>query len=135
MEVLGFSVDDQLDGARRQQAEWDVSPGSDGPVTSMSRVQRLLAEERNSPELADTDGMACATPEVEIPPPSDQEDEQRRMKRDKVFGILMAKVAEATTRGLAPSDLERLEILLSKHVDVFREDLGDDAPVKVEPLK
>ncbi|RHY27896.1 hypothetical protein DYB32_006577 [Aphanomyces invadans] len=90
MEVLGFSIDDLLYGARRQQAEWDVSPGSDGPVTSMSRVQRLLVEERYSPEpeLADTDGMACATPEVEIPPPSDQEDERHRMKRDKVFGIL-----------------------------------------------
>ncbi|RHY25685.1 hypothetical protein DYB32_008822 [Aphanomyces invadans] len=41
MEVLGFSIDDLLDGARRQQAEWEVSPGSDGPVTSMSCVQRL----------------------------------------------------------------------------------------------
>ncbi|RHY16724.1 hypothetical protein DYB32_010616, partial [Aphanomyces invadans] len=99
MEVLGFSIDDLLNGARRQQAEWDVSPGSDGPVTSMSRVQHLLAEERDSPEpeLADTDGMACASPEVEIPPPSDQEDERHRMKRDKVFGILMSKVAEAET--------------------------------------
>ncbi|RHY17779.1 hypothetical protein DYB32_010472 [Aphanomyces invadans] len=38
MEVLGFSIDDLPDGARGQQAEWDVSPGSDGPVTSMSRV-------------------------------------------------------------------------------------------------
>ncbi|ETV91597.1 hypothetical protein H310_13847 [Aphanomyces invadans] len=57
------------------------------------------------------------------------------MKRDKVFGILMAKVAEAETRGLAPRHLERLEILLPKHVDLFREDLGDHALVQVYPLK
>ncbi|KAF0728909.1 hypothetical protein AaE_009417, partial [Aphanomyces astaci] len=29
----------------------------------------------------------------------------------------------------------RLHGLLAKHIDVFREDLGDDPPVKVEPLK
>ncbi|KAF0699578.1 Aste57867_9866 [Aphanomyces stellatus] len=78
--------------------------------------------------------MECATPEVETPPPSDQDGERRRKKRDIVFGILMAKAAGAETRGFSPSNVKRLESLLSKHVDVFREDLGDDAPVKVEPL-
>ncbi|RHY22096.1 hypothetical protein DYB32_009616 [Aphanomyces invadans] len=139
MEVLGFSIDDLLDGARRQQAEWDVSPGSDGPVTNMSRMQRLLAEERDppEPELADTDGMACATPEVEIPPPSDLEDERRRMKRDKVFGILMAKVAEAETREmsweLARNLLDDIPVVFTKwckahkstkHVAPMMKDLG-----------
>ncbi|KAF0718357.1 Aste57867_1738 [Aphanomyces stellatus] len=121
MEVLGYSIDDLLDGARCQQADWDVSAGVDNPATGMSRVQRLMAEERDSrePELADTDGMKCATPDVEIPPPSDQVEERRREKRDKVFGILMAKA-------MRPRRM---------HVDVFREDLGDDPSVKVEPLK
>jgi hypothetical protein len=47
----------------------------------------------------------------------------------------MAKAAEAEAIGLSGDEVERLRPLLSKHVDVFRVDLGDDTPVKLEPLK
>ncbi|ETV65133.1 hypothetical protein H257_18058 [Aphanomyces astaci] len=43
--------------------------------------------------------------------------------------------ATPETRGLAPAEATRLHDLLAEHIDVFREDLGDDPPVKVEPLK
>ncbi|KAF0775740.1 hypothetical protein AaE_000560, partial [Aphanomyces astaci] len=58
-----------------------------------------------------------------------------RTKQGAVQAILTAKTAEAETLGLAPAETTRLNDLLAKHIDVFREDLGDDPPVKVEPLK
>ncbi|KAH9102899.1 hypothetical protein AeMF1_020640, partial [Aphanomyces euteiches] len=104
MEVLGFSVDDLLVGARQQNAEWDVSPEAGQSQTGLARIQRLMADGRESgePQLDESDGMECATP---------------------------------AARGLTAEEAARLESLLSRHVDVFREDLGNDPPVKVEPLK
>ncbi len=45
----------------------------------------------------------------------------------------MSKAAEAI--GLTVDEVERLRTLLTKNVDVFREDLSDDPLVKVEPLE
>ncbi len=87
-------------------------------------------------ELDPDDGLECATPVVEIPPISVKDFEtMRSKKRDIVLGILMAKAAEAEAFGLSGDEAEHLRSLLLKHVDVFRVDLGDDPPVKVEPLK
>ncbi|RLO04903.1 hypothetical protein DYB28_011543, partial [Aphanomyces astaci] len=107
MELLGFRVEDLLVGARKKKEEWDVSSVPTNELSGMANVKRLMAEKLNPPDLDPDDGMECATPEV----------------------------AEAETRGLAPAEAMRLHDLLAKHIDVFREDLGDDPPVKVEPLK
>ncbi|RHZ00476.1 hypothetical protein DYB35_012048, partial [Aphanomyces astaci] len=56
-------------------------------------------------------------------------------KQGAVQAILTTKAAEAETRGLAPAEAMWLHDLLAEHIDVFREDLGDDPPVKVDPLK
>ncbi|KAF0727827.1 hypothetical protein Ae201684_014173 [Aphanomyces euteiches] len=87
-------------------------------------IQRLMADGRESdePRLDESDGMECATPAVERPT-GDGRDEERRKKK------------EEAARGLTAEEAARLESLLSRHVDVFREDLGNDPPVKVEPLK
>ncbi|KAH9137526.1 hypothetical protein AeRB84_017790, partial [Aphanomyces euteiches] len=137
MEVLGFSVDDLLVGARQQNAEWDVSPQAGQSQTSMARIQRLMADGRESdePQLDESDGMECATPAVERPTGDGRDEERRKMKEEAVLGILMSKVADAQARGLTAEEPARLESLLSRHVDVFRDDLGNDPPVKVEPLK
>ncbi|KAH9093688.1 hypothetical protein Ae201684P_016312 [Aphanomyces euteiches] len=136
MEVLGFSVDDLLVGARQQNAEWDVSPEA-GQSQTGARIQRLMADGRESdePQLDESDGMECATPAVERPTGDGRDEERRKKKEEAVLGILMSKVADAQARGLTAEETTRLESLLSKHVDVFREDLGNDPPVKVEPLK
>ncbi|KAF0742575.1 hypothetical protein Ae201684P_008386 [Aphanomyces euteiches] len=122
MEVLGFSVDDLLVGARQPNA---------------GIIQRLMADGRESdePQLDESDGMECATPAVERPAGDGRDEERRKKKEEAVLGILMSKVADAQARGLTAEETARLESLLSRHVDVFREDLGNDPPVKVEPLK
>ena len=137
MDVLGFSVDDLLVGARQQNAEWDVSPEASQSQSGMAKIQRLMADSRESdePELDESDGMECATPAVERPTGDGRDEERRKKKEEAVLGILMSKVADAQACGLTVEETARLESLLSRHVDVFREDLGNDPPVKVEPLK
>ncbi|KAH9069021.1 hypothetical protein Ae201684P_004951 [Aphanomyces euteiches] len=85
-------------------------------------IQRLMADGRESdePRLDESDGMECATPAVERPTGDGRDEERRKKKEEAVLG---------------PYVEARLESLLSRHVDVFREDLGNDPPVKVEPLK
>ncbi|ETV93735.1 hypothetical protein H310_12311 [Aphanomyces invadans] len=112
MEVLGFSVDDLLVEARQQKSEWDVSDGI--PASNMAR---------------------CATPEVVVPKIIGASEESRRKTRDSDLAVLMAKADEAQGSGRDTVDKQHLTALLRKHVDVFREDLSDDPPVKVEPLK
>ncbi|KAH9105021.1 hypothetical protein AeMF1_019060 [Aphanomyces euteiches] len=121
MEVLGFSMDDLLVGARLPS----------------KIIQRLMADgcESGEPQLDESDGMECATPAVERPTGDGRDEERRKMKEEAVLGILMSKVADAQARGLTAEETARLESLLSRHVDVFREDLGNCPPVKVEPLK
>jgi hypothetical protein len=130
---------DLLVGARSKNSEWDVSIAVDEAATALTRVQILMSKCLNPPDVAELDpddGLKCATPVVEIPPISDKDFEtMRSKKRDMVLGILMAKAAEAETIGLSGDEAERLRSLLSKHVNVFRVDLGDDPLVKVEPLK
>ncbi|RLN99800.1 hypothetical protein DYB28_009378, partial [Aphanomyces astaci] len=101
----------------------------------MANVKGLMAEKLNPPELDPDDGMECATPEVYPKTSVEDEAERRRTKQGAVQAILTAKAAEAEMLGLAPAETTRLNDLLAKHIDVFREDLGDDPPVKVEPLK
>ncbi|KAF0720193.1 Aste57867_492 [Aphanomyces stellatus] len=77
--------------------------------------------------------MECATPVV---PPGGPDDEVERVRRRLVVeAVFMEKVREAESQGLAKKDVELLQTMLLKHVDVFRTDLGGDPPVKVEPLK
>ncbi|ETV86141.1 hypothetical protein H257_02599 [Aphanomyces astaci] len=64
--------------------------------------------------------MECATPEVYPKTSVEDEAERRRTKQGTVQAILTAKAAE--TRGRAPAEAMRL----AKHIDMFREDLGDD---------
>ncbi|ETV93471.1 hypothetical protein H310_12522 [Aphanomyces invadans] len=133
MDLLGFSVDTLLVGARQKNTKWDVSVDDEPPAHGMSKLQRMTTSRHGAdePVLADGDGMECATPEVATV----TDEEQRKKMRDEVFAVLMSKVAEAESCGLTGDDVERLKALLSKHVDVFRIDLGNDPPVKVEPLK
>ncbi|RHY48633.1 hypothetical protein DYB30_013789, partial [Aphanomyces astaci] len=135
MELLGFSVEDLLVGARKNKEKWDVSSVPTNELSGMANVKRLMAEKLNPPELDPDDGMECATPEVYPKTSVEDEAERRRTKQDAVQAMLTAKAAEAKTRGLAPAEATRLHDLLAKHIDVFREDLGDVPPVKVEPLK
>ncbi|RHY85803.1 hypothetical protein DYB35_013761 [Aphanomyces astaci] len=79
--------------------------------------------------------MECATPEIYPKTSVEDEAERRCTKQDDVQAILPAKAAEAKTRGLAPAEAMRLHDLFAKHIDVFREDLGDDPPVEGEPLE
>ncbi|RLO04942.1 hypothetical protein DYB28_007037, partial [Aphanomyces astaci] len=92
MELLGFSVEILLVGARKKKGEWDVS----------SKLNPL--------ELDPDDAMEYANPEV-YPKTSDGDEAGRFFKPFWLHDVL------------------------AKHIDVFREDLGDDPPVKVEPLK
>ncbi|RHY15381.1 hypothetical protein DYB32_010767, partial [Aphanomyces invadans] len=87
-----------------------------------------MAERRDPPDpcLDESDGMQCATPEVVDPKIIGASEESRRKTRDSVLTVLMAKVDEAQGRGLDAVDTQHLTALLRKHVDVFREDLGDD---------
>ncbi|KAF0714706.1 hypothetical protein AaE_011509, partial [Aphanomyces astaci] len=106
IELLGFSVEDFLVGARKQKEEWDVSSVPTNELFGMANVKRLMAEKLNPPELDPDDGLECATPE------------------GAVQAFLTSKAAEAETRGLAPAEATRLHDLLAKVIDVFREDLG-----------
>ncbi|KAH9141744.1 hypothetical protein AeRB84_014109, partial [Aphanomyces euteiches] len=113
MEVLGFSVDDLLVGARQQNAEWDVSPESGQSQTGLARIQRLMADGRESdePQLDESDGMECATPAVERPTGDGRDEERRKKKEEAVLGILMSKVADAQARGLTAEETARLAAL------------------------
>ncbi|RHY23279.1 hypothetical protein DYB32_009255 [Aphanomyces invadans] len=66
MELLGFSVDALLVGARQKDTEWDVSVNDEPPAHGMSKLQRMTTSGlgADEPVLADGDGMECATPEV-----------------------------------------------------------------------
>jgi hypothetical protein len=71
MEILGFSTDDLLDEAHSKNAEWDVSRAADEAVTVLTRVQILMSERLDPPDVADLDpddGLECAMPVVELPP-------------------------------------------------------------------
>ncbi|KAF0742416.1 hypothetical protein AaE_008611, partial [Aphanomyces astaci] len=63
MELLGFSVEDLLFGARKKKEEWDVSSVPKNELSGMANVKRLMAEKLNPQELDPDDGMECATPE------------------------------------------------------------------------
>ncbi|RHZ39879.1 hypothetical protein DYB26_015734 [Aphanomyces astaci] len=76
MELLGFSVEDLIVGARKKEEEWDVSSVPTNELSSMANVKRLMAEKLNPPELDPDDGMECATPEVY--PKTSGEDEAER---------------------------------------------------------
>ncbi|RLO10146.1 hypothetical protein DYB28_010028, partial [Aphanomyces astaci] len=76
MELLGFSVEDLLVGARKKKEEWDVSSVPTNELSGMANVKRLMAEKLNPPELDPDDGMECATPEVY--PKASVEDEAGR---------------------------------------------------------
>jgi len=133
MELLGFSVEELLVGARNKKREWDVS--SVPTESGMTQIKRLIAEKLNPPDLDPEDGMECATPEVYVKTPGEDDEGRVRARQEIVRAILAAKVDEAEAQGLEPAARERLANLLYKHVDVFRIDLGGDPPVKVEPLK
>jgi hypothetical protein len=115
--------------------------GKEEPLKSSCPLDGLGKTEEDMlvvivPELDPDDGLDCATPVVEIPPSSVKDFETMHSnKRDIVLGILMAKAAEDEAIGLSSDEAERLRYLFSKHVDVFRVDLGYDPPVGVEPLK
>jgi hypothetical protein len=73
MEILGFSTDDLLVGARSKNAEWDIARAV---ATALTRVQTLMSERLNPPDMAELDpddGLECVTPVVEIPPSSVKE--------------------------------------------------------------
>ncbi|CAK4456791.1 unnamed protein product, partial [Aphanomyces euteiches] len=119
-----------------QNAEWDISSEASQILTGQARIQQLMADGRESrePQLDESDGMECATPAVA----ANRRRKRRRTSQDEkkaVLGIFMSKVADAQARSLTVEETERLESLLSRDVDVFREDLGNDPPLKVEPLK
>ncbi|RLO10868.1 hypothetical protein DYB28_009907 [Aphanomyces astaci] len=57
MELLGFSVEDLLVGARKKKEEWDVSSVPTNELSGMANVKRLMAEKLNPPELDPDDGM------------------------------------------------------------------------------
>ncbi|KAH9107236.1 hypothetical protein LEN26_001688 [Aphanomyces euteiches] len=131
MEILGFSVDDLLVGARKEKAEWDVSADAKVEPTAMLNLKRLMAESAVAQSQVDDpdDGMECATPEVERPIPTEDEEARREKKQEIVRDILLAKADEAKSHGLEPADAERLEFVLLKHIDVFLEPLK----VRIKP--
>ncbi|RHY73512.1 hypothetical protein DYB30_013685, partial [Aphanomyces astaci] len=81
MELLGFSVEDLLVGARKKKEEWDVSSVPTNELSGMANVKRLMAEKLNPPELDPDDGMECATPEVYPKTSAEDEAERRRTKQ------------------------------------------------------
>ncbi|RHZ38728.1 hypothetical protein DYB26_014940 [Aphanomyces astaci] len=107
MELLGFSVEDLLVGARKNKEKWDFSSVPSNELSGMANVKRLMAEKLNPPELDPDDGMGCATPEVYPKTSVEDEAERRRTKQDAVQAMLTAKAAEAKTRGLAPAEATR----------------------------
>ncbi|KAH9152781.1 hypothetical protein AeRB84_004849 [Aphanomyces euteiches] len=106
-----------------QNAEWDISSEASQILTGQARIQQLMADGRESrePQLDESDGMECATPAVAA---------NRRRKRRRT-----SQDEKKAARSLTVEETERLESLLSRDVDVFREDLGNDPTLKVEPLK
>ncbi|RLO03102.1 hypothetical protein DYB28_013292 [Aphanomyces astaci] len=85
MELLGFSVEDLLVGARKKMEEWDVSSVPTNELSGMANVKRLMAEKLNPLELDPDDGMECATPEVY--PKASVEDEADRRRTSPSHGV------------------------------------------------
>ncbi|RLO04616.1 hypothetical protein DYB28_003906 [Aphanomyces astaci] len=83
-ELLGFSVEDLLVGARKKKEEWDVSSVPTNELSGIANVKRLMAEKLNPPEVDPDDGMDCATPEVYPKTSVDDEAERRRTKQGAV---------------------------------------------------
>ncbi|ETV82810.1 hypothetical protein H257_04591 [Aphanomyces astaci] len=78
MDLLGFSVEDLLVGAKKKKEELDVSSVPTNELSGMANVKRLMAEMLNPPELDSNDGMECDTPEVY--PKTSVEDEVERCR-------------------------------------------------------
>ncbi|RHY90654.1 hypothetical protein DYB26_010038, partial [Aphanomyces astaci] len=106
----------------------DFSSVPTNELSGMANVKRLMAEKLNPRELNPTTGWSALLRRFIPKPPS-------RTKQGTVQAILTAKAAEGEKGGLAPAEATRLHDLLAKHIDVFREVLGDDPPVKDESLK
>ncbi|RLO11846.1 hypothetical protein DYB28_012237, partial [Aphanomyces astaci] len=81
MELLGFSVEDLLVGARKKKEEWDVSSVPTNELYGMANVKRLMAEKLNPSELYPDDMMECATPEVYLK--TSVEDEAERCRTEQ----------------------------------------------------
>ncbi|RLO06458.1 hypothetical protein DYB28_002131 [Aphanomyces astaci] len=87
MELLGFSVEDFLVGARKKKKEWNVSSVPTNQLSGMANVKRLMAEKLNPPEFDPDDGMECATPEVYPKTSVEDEAERHRTKQGDVQAI------------------------------------------------
>ncbi|RQM19612.1 hypothetical protein B5M09_011558 [Aphanomyces astaci] len=87
-ELLGFSIEDLLVGARKKKEEWDVSFVPTNELSGMANVQRLMAEKLNPTELDPDDGMECATPEDY--PKISVEDETERRRTKQGTGLIRA---------------------------------------------
>ncbi|CAK4822793.1 unnamed protein product, partial [Aphanomyces euteiches] len=72
---------------------------------------------------------------VERPVAPDDEEAHRKQKLASVKATLVEKVAEVKQNGILEDEANFLQDLLEKHLDVFREELANDPPIKVKPLK
>ncbi|KAF0728336.1 hypothetical protein AaE_009450 [Aphanomyces astaci] len=106
MERLGFSEDELLSHAFAKQEVWDVSDVDKWPPQATSAVM-----------------TACT-----VPPPTSK-------RRAVVEAVIQDKLRAAEDEGLTADLLEKLRLLLAKHGDVFRLEIGHDEPIKVEPLR
>ena len=131
MERLGFSEDELLSHAFSKQEVWDVSD-VDKP-SAMASVNRLTQAAASSDECGD-DGMHCATPNIKVLPTGSSEGE-RKKQQAAVEAVIQDKLRAAKEEGLTTDLLEKLRLLLAKHIDVFRLEIGHDEPIKVEPLR
>ncbi|RQM30422.1 hypothetical protein B5M09_012341 [Aphanomyces astaci] len=128
MEGLGFSEDEFFSDAFAKQEAWDVSD-VDKP-SAMASVSRLTQVAAPSDECGD-DGMHCATPNIQVPSAEDAEGERIR-RRAVVEVVIQAKLHAAKDEGLTVDLLEKLRLLLVKHCDVFRLEIGHDEPIKID---
>ncbi|KAF0775881.1 hypothetical protein AaE_000418, partial [Aphanomyces astaci] len=126
-----FSEDELLSHAFAKQEVWDVSD-VDKP-SAMASVSRLTQVAASSDECGD-DGMHCATPNIQVPSAEDAEGERNR-RRAVVEAVIQDMLRAAEDDGLTADLLEKLRLLLAKHGDEFRLEIGHDEPIKVEPLR
>ncbi|ETV90284.1 hypothetical protein H310_14899 [Aphanomyces invadans] len=133
MESLGYSTGALLVKERSLKPVSDMSDSVFLPSEEVS-VNRVSASRHVVQDDDSEAGMECSTPVLDVLPGDSKEDRRRRCEAE-VKAILAVKVEGARSLGQRDEEVERLEHLLSKVLDVFRTDVGNDPPIKVEPLK
>jgi hypothetical protein len=127
MNQLGYSVDDLLSRARREQVVYEVDVVPEEETTAIGRMKTLRERQFQMEPLDDgidrDESSLADTPELKAHSPN------------AVWDVLQQKVEDARAAGMSPRGTEHLLLLLKEHQDVFRLEFGSDPAVKIPPLQ